>query len=99
MFIIRGTDDRNTTQQFAASRLVYTMGTVLSVVYLLAWLTGLLIAWRRRMPVWLLALPIVYVPLTIAPVLTNMRYTLTAQPFVFVFVSIAILTGLKKLRD
>jgi hypothetical protein len=40
----------------------------------------------------------VYVPLTIAPVLTNMRYTLTAQPFVFVFIAIALFNVLTRWR-
>jgi hypothetical protein len=41
-----------------------------------------------------LLIPIAYVPLTICFVLTNMRYTVTMQPLMFVFVALAILTGL-----
>jgi Dolichyl-phosphate-mannose-protein mannosyltransferase len=98
LFIIRGTDDRHTSQQFAASRLVYAAGTVASAAYFMALLAGLIIALRRRMPVWPLILPIAYVPLTIAPVLTNMRYTLTAQPYAFVFIAIALVSVLKPSR-
>jgi hypothetical protein len=95
LFIIRGTDDRHTSQQFAASGLVYAAGTLASAAYFFALLAGLFIALRRRLPVWPLILPIAYVPLTIAPVLTNMRYTLTAQPFVFVFIAIALFNVLQ----
>jgi hypothetical protein len=98
LFIIRGSDDRHTTQQFAASGLVYMAGTLASAAYFLALLAGVYIALRRRMPVWPLLLPILYVPVTIAPVLTNMRYTLTAQPFVFVFIAIALVSVLTRLR-
>jgi hypothetical protein len=33
---------------------------------------------------------IAYVPATLAPVLTNMRYTVTVQPLMFIFMAIAI---------
>jgi len=33
---------------------------------------------------------IAYVPLTLAPVLINMRYTVTVQPLMFVFMAIAL---------
>jgi len=35
------------------------------------------------------------VPLTICFVLTNMRYTITVQPLMFVFVAIAVAAALK----
>ena len=35
-------------------------------------------------------IPIAYVPLTICFVLTNMRYTITVQPLMFVFVAMTI---------
>jgi hypothetical protein len=95
LFIIRGSDDRRTSQQFTASGVVYALGTLVSVTYFLALLAGMAIALRRRLTVWPLILPIAYVPLTIAPVLTNMRYTLTAQPFAFAFVAVALIAALR----
>jgi len=35
------------------------------------------------------------VPLTICFVLTNMRYTVTVQPLMFIFVSVALLAALR----
>jgi hypothetical protein len=33
---------------------------------------------------------VAYVPLTIAPVLTNMRYSVTVQPIIFTFIAAAV---------
>jgi hypothetical protein len=94
MFIIRGSDDVKTAQQFSAGQFAYAVGTILSAAYFMVFLTGAWLAWRRRSAlVWLL-IPIAYVPLTICFVLTNMRYTVTMQPLMFVFVALAILTVL-----
>lgn len=94
LFVVRGVDDRLTAQQFSGSQLVYLAGFVLSVSYLLLFLAGVAIAWRRRQAlVLLLLLPIAYVPLTICFVLTNMRYTITVQPLMFTFVALAILAA------
>jgi len=38
---------------------------------------------------------IAYVPATLAFVLTNMRYSITVQPLVFIFVAAAIVTALE----
>lgn len=94
LFIIRGSDDVNTTQQFSASRLAYGVGTLLSAAYFIVFLAGVGIAWKQRSALLLLLIPIVYVPLTICFVLTNMRYTVTMQPLMFVFVALAIVTVL-----
>jgi hypothetical protein len=91
LFVIRGTSDQLTTQQFESSRAVYLAGTLLSGVYLAAFAAGVVLSLRRRLPVRILLLPIVYVPATICFVLTNMRYTITVQPLMFVFVAIALL--------
>jgi hypothetical protein len=94
LFVIRGTSDLNTAQQFRWSRLAYAAGTVLSLGYLAAFIAGAIVAARRRSAlVWLLV-PIIYVPLTICFVLTNMRYTLTVQPLMFAFVAVAIVAAL-----
>jgi hypothetical protein len=46
--------------------------------------------WRRGADIWLPLLLILYVPATIAPLLTNMRYSVTVQPLMFVFVAAAL---------
>ena len=95
LFIIRGTDDQMTTHQFPLSRLIFQAGLVASLVYFAAFLAGVAIAWRARSPFLYALVPIAYVPLTICFVLTNMRYTITVQPLMFVFVAIAVAAVLK----
>jgi len=90
LFVIVGNDDQLTTQQFAQSRRVYRAATAASCVLLAMFLAGVVIAWRRRYPVALPLLLIAYLPATLAPVLTNMRYTLTVQPLMFMFVAVAL---------
>lgn len=90
LFIVRGTDDRWTAHQFSLSDLVYAAGTAVSAGLFALMGAGIVMAWRRRSPLLVLALPIIYVPLTICFVLTNMRYTITVQPFMFVFVAVAV---------
>jgi hypothetical protein len=95
MFVVRGTSDQSTAQQFSGSRLVYGVGTLLSIAYLGVFFAGVVIAWRRRSALVLFLIPIVYVPLTICFVLTNMRYTVTVQPLMFAFVAVAIAAALR----
>lgn len=90
LFIIRGTDDQMTTYQFPLSRLIFQAGMVASLAYFAAFLAGVVIAWRARSPFLYALIPIVYVPLTICFVLTNMRYTITVQPLMFVFVAMTV---------
>jgi hypothetical protein len=96
LFIIRGTDDVQTTHQFPLSHAIFQAGMVASLIYFGAFVFGIVIAWRARSPFLYALIPIVYVPLTICFVLTNMRYTITVQPLMFVFVAmtVAALTGL-----
>jgi hypothetical protein len=96
LFIIRGTDDIHTTHQFALSHAIFQAGMIASVLYFAAFIFGIVIAWRARSGFLYALIPIVYVPLTICFVLTNMRYTITVQPLMFVFVAmtVAALTGL-----
>jgi hypothetical protein len=95
LFLIQGTSDRFTAQQFAGSRLVYAAATAVSIMYLTLFGIGVIVAWRRGHHLGLPLLLIAYVPATLAPVLTNMRYTVTIQPLMFVFMAVAItaLTG------
>jgi hypothetical protein len=96
LFVIRGTDDKDTAQQFGTGTAVYAAGTLLSSLYLAIFFAGAWVAWRRRSALRLLLLPIVYVPLTISVVLTNMRYTITVQPFLFAFVAYAVVTWIDR---
>ena len=95
LFIIRGSDDVHTAQQFSGGRLAYAAGTMLSAAYFFAFVAGAVIAWRRRSAAVYLLVPIVYVPVTICFVLTNMRYTITMQPLMFVFVAVAVSAALE----
>ena len=79
-----------TAQQFNGSRRVYATATGVSIVYLTLLVIGAIVGWRRGYRVGLPLLLIAYVPATLAPVLTNMRYTVTVQPLMFIFMAIAI---------
>ena len=89
LFVVYGTSDSHTSQQFSGSSVVYAAGFVVSVAYLGVFLAGVAVAARRRSALLLFLVPIVYVPVTICFVLTNMRYTVTVQPLMFAFVALA----------
>src|SRR5262245_29313402 len=90
MFVVQGTSDASTAWQFSGSGVVYPLATLASLTYLVAAVAGVVVAVRRRARVWLLLTPVLYIPATIAFVLTNMRYTITVQPFLVAFVSVAL---------
>jgi MYXO-CTERM domain-containing protein len=90
LFVIQGTSDRWTTQQFHQSGRAYLAGEAVSSGFLGLFGLGVIVAWRRRLQFGLPLLLVVYIPATLAPVLTNMRYTVTVQPLMFMFVAIAI---------
>jgi hypothetical protein len=92
VFVIQATDDVQTAQQFTQSSVIYRVGAAATVVTLLLFVAGIAVAWRRGEPILFLLLLVAYVPLTVAPVLTNMRYSVTVQPLVFIFIA-AALTG------
>jgi hypothetical protein len=96
LFVIHGTDDRLTSQQFSHGGAVYAAGTAASTLLAALLVLGAIIAWRRGNPVGLPLLLILYVPLTISPMLTNMRYTVTVQPIVFIFVAAAVTALLER---
>jgi hypothetical protein len=98
LFVIRGTDDQLTTYQFPMSRLIFQAGLAASIAYFAMFIAGVVVAWRARSRFLYALIPIVYVPLTICFVLTNMRYTITVQPLMFVFVAIAAAAALKLAR-
>lgn len=98
LFVIQGSDDSHTVQQFADSGLVYRLATVASLAYFVLLIAGIWAAWRRGYAIALPLALIAYVPLTIAYVLTNMRYSITVQPFVFMFVATAVVTAWDHVR-
>jgi len=87
VFVIIGTDDARTAQQFRSSRVVYALATLVTSVYLAAFVIGAVLSWRRGDDVLLPLLLIAYIPATIAPMLTNMRYAVTVQPITFIFIA------------
>jgi hypothetical protein len=96
LFIIRpGTDDQHTTFQYRGSEMIFNAGLILSLAYFAMFVAGVVIAVRRRSPFLYALIPIAYVPLTICFVLTNMRYTLTVQPLMFVFVAVTVAAVLR----
>ena len=90
LFIVQGSDDRQTTQQFDRSRIVYMFATAASALIFALALSGAWLARRRGYAVWLPLALILYVPATIAFVLTNMRYTITVQPLVLIFAAVSV---------
>jgi hypothetical protein len=94
VFVIEGSDDTRTAYQFPRAGAIYRAGRAVSLAYLAVFAVGVVIAIRRRLPVLLLLTPIVFVASTICFVLINARYSMTVQPFMFVFVAIAIVTAM-----
>jgi hypothetical protein len=90
LFIVSGSSDRQTVQQFSRSGLVYAVATGASAVYVVTFLAGVAAAWHARLRFWFPLALILYIPATISPVLTNMRYTITVQPLIFMFIAQAL---------
>jgi hypothetical protein len=90
LFIVEGSADRFTAQQFTNSGRVYAAGTAVSILFLILCAAGIVVGWRQGNRIGLPLLLILSVPATLAPVLINMRYTVTIQPLMFVFVATAI---------
>ncbi len=90
MFIIEGDADPFTAHQFTRSARIYAVGTAVSAGLLILCVAGIVIGWRRGYRIGLPLLLIASVPATLAPVLINMRYTVTIQPLMFIFVAIAV---------
>jgi hypothetical protein len=92
LFIVWGTADAATTQQFRGGRALTMVATALSAAFVVLFVAGAVVAWRSGRPVGLLLLLIAYVPVTIAPMLNNMRYTVTVQPLMLIFAASAIMS-------
>ena len=98
VFVVVGSSDKWTNQQFAGAAAVYAAATAASLAFLGLFLAGIVILWRRRADILLPLLLILYVPATIAPLLTNMRYSVTVQPLMFVFVAASLIALWKRAR-
>jgi len=90
LFVLEGDSDRRTAHQFPGSEIVYTVGMVASATYLLLFVVGAWLAWKRGYAIALPLALILYLPATISFVLTNMRYTITVQPLMLIFVAVAL---------
>ena len=100
IFVTVGSESRDAAHQFAGSRALYLAGAVLSVTVFVLFVAGLVVAAvRRGAAVVPLAAAVLYVPVTISPFLTNARYSLSGQPFVFAFVAIALVAAYDRLSD
>ena len=97
VFIIQGSDDRRTALQFSGSGVVYLAGRLITVLYAVLCLAGVVVSLWRRLPIVWLLLPIVYVPSTIAFMLVNARYAMTAQPFMFAFIGVLAIAIIDRL--
>jgi hypothetical protein len=92
VFIVEGSSDVRTAYQFNRADMIYAIGRALSILNVALFAIGLAIALLRGLRVRVLLLPVVYVPLTISIVLITARYSMTAQPFLFAFVALALVT-------
>jgi hypothetical protein len=92
VFIIVGSSDKWTNQQFRGAAVIYAAATAATGALLVLFIAGVVLLWRRGADILLPVLLILYVPATIAPLLTNMRYSVTVQPLMLVFVAAALLS-------
>jgi Dolichyl-phosphate-mannose-protein mannosyltransferase len=100
IFVTVGSESRDAAHQFAGSRALYFAGAVLSMTVFALFVSGLVVAaFRCGRAIVPLAAAVLYVPVTISPFLTNARYSLSGQPFVFAFVAIAIVAAYDRLSD
>jgi hypothetical protein len=100
IFVTVGSESSDAAHQFAGSRTLYFAGAILSVTVFLLSVSGLVVAAvRHGADIVPLAAAVLYVPVTISPFLTNARYSLSGQPFVFAFVAIAIVAAYDRLSD
>jgi len=93
VFFIEGSDDLHTAQQFSGSGRVYGAAKAASIALIVLCVAGSWAARRRGAALALPLLLIAYIPATLAFVLTNMRYSITVQPLMFMFVAAAFVTG------
>jgi hypothetical protein len=98
LFTITGSADRFQAVQFRGSAFVYPLLAVVSVSYFAVFIAGVVVAWNRRLDLAIPALAILYVPLTVCWFFSEMRYSLTVQPFEFLFMAVAVVAAFDAAR-
>jgi hypothetical protein len=93
VFFIEASEDPNTVYQFSGSGRIYRAAQALSMVLLALCVVGIWAARRRGNAVALPLILIAYIPATLAFLLTNMRYSISVQPLMFVFVAAALVSA------
>lgn len=97
VFLIEGSADMHTAYQFNGSDRIYRTALVVSIVFLVLFVIGIVAAWRRGAAIAMPLVLIAYIPATLAFVLTNMRYSITVQPLMFVFVAAGLVSAAERL--
>ncbi len=90
VFLIAGSGDEHTATQFAESRSIYRIARAVSILVLILFAAGVMVAIRRGHRLFMFLVPIAYVPLTICFMLVNARYSMTVQPLIFAIVAVAL---------
>jgi hypothetical protein len=98
LFVIIGSTDRLQAVQFRGSAVIYPLLTIASISYAALFAAGVIVAWRRRLDLVVAGVTIAYVPLTVCWFFSEMRYTLTVQPFEFLFMAAAIVAAFDAVR-
>jgi hypothetical protein len=99
VFVIVPSDDPWATYRYRGSRAIYAGAMIVSLAYFTVFLAGVALALRARRAAWQLMLPVIYIPATLCYVLTNMRYTVTVQPFMFAFIALALAAWRDRRRE
>ena len=97
LFVVQGSNDKRTAAQFSGSSARYRAGRAIGLLYFALLAGGVAVAWARGYPVFMVIVPVTYVPVTIAFMLINARYSVSIQPFTFVFVAILLVDILDRL--
>src|SRR4029077_18629102 len=98
VFVVVGSTDKWTNPQFSGAAAVYAAASAASVKFLGLFIVGVRMLGRRGAAILVPLALILYVPATIAPLLTNMRYSVTVQPLIFVFAAAALTALLRRVR-
>jgi hypothetical protein len=93
VFFVEPSNDPHTTYQFSGSGRIYRAAEAVSIALVLLCAVGIAAARSRGAAIALPLALIAYIPATLAFVLTNMRYSITVQPLMFVFVAATVVSA------
>lgn len=96
VFLVEGSEDPHTAQQFRGGARIYRIANLVSMVIVVAFVAGVWAGKRRHAAIGLPLVVIAFIPATLGFFLTNMRYSITVQPLLFIFIAAAIVTGLER---